>query len=59
MSAMATAQTIRYGLYKEKERAYIRDGEPSPHHGQDAVNVVGHESIGIFGAVEVSDPETR
>lgn len=38
---------------------YLRDGDPSSHHGQDTVNVVCYESIGIFGAVEVTDPETR
>lgn len=35
------------------------DGEPTPHHGQDAVNVARSESIDIFGAVEVTDPEAR
>jgi hypothetical protein len=43
----------------EKVGAYIREGESPPHRGQDAVNIVCSESIDIFGAVEVSDPEAR
>lgn len=43
----------------EKVRAYLRDGESPPHHGQDTLNVVRFESVGIFRAVEVSDPEAR
>ena len=43
----------------EKVRAYLRDGESPPHHGQDTVNVVRSESTDIFGAVEVPDPEAR
>jgi hypothetical protein len=43
----------------ERVRAYLRDGESPPHRGQYAVNVVRSERIGIFGAVEVSDPEAR
>jgi len=43
----------------EKVRAYLRDGESPPHHGQDTADVVRSKSIDIFGAVEVSDPEAR
>jgi hypothetical protein len=43
----------------EKVRAYLRDGESPPHRSQDTANVVRSESIDIFGAVEVSDPEAR
>lgn len=43
----------------EKVKAYFRDGESPPHHGQDALDVVQSEGIDIFGAVEVSDPEAR
>jgi hypothetical protein len=43
----------------EKVRAYLRDGESPPHHCEDTVDVVSSESIDIFGAVEVSDPEAR
>jgi hypothetical protein len=39
--------------------AYFRDRELSPHYCQDTLNVVGFESIGIFGAVKVSNPEAR
>jgi len=48
-----------YRLACEDVRAYLRDGESPPHRGQDTLNIVRSESIGIFGAVEVSDPEAR
>ena len=50
---------IQYRWHVEKVGAYLRDGESPPHHGQDTVDVVRSESIGIFGAVEVSNPEAR
>jgi hypothetical protein len=37
----------------------FKDRELSPHYCQDTLNVVGFESIGIFGAVKVSNPEAR
>jgi hypothetical protein len=37
----------------------FRDRARSPHYCKDALNVVCFESVGIFGAVEVSNPKAR
>lgn len=32
------------------ENRYLRDGEPPPHHGENAANIVRRERLGICGA---------
>lgn len=42
---------------RNAEDGYLRDGEPPPHHGQNAANVVRRERLAVRGAVQVTDPE--
>ena len=41
----------------DAEHRYLGDGEPPPHDGQNAANIVRRERLAICGAVQVTDPE--